>query len=405
MRRCTLLVGFILGFANIASASLPGIPVSVATAWLDDSGNATTTVRSWGDTNSNSSPDCSITNPLANNECGAINQVRPLPERQFHIGVDPGPGGGTTLIYPPGSAPGAPVTPVVAGDVIVDEGPGVPPLIIRFNGDDNTIVVYSGTQPASFYANVVTFPAFGEFTPYIPGQGQPGYGYTIVTSAPTCINGCVANFLTYVFRLPTRVVTDARYLQLSGGTLTGDLTAPNFSGNGSGLTSLNPANLSAGTAGINITGNAATATSAASASFASSAADASLLGGVSPANYARRDIGNTFAGAQSVNGSLAIGGGTAITQHLSATYGISLPSLKPNTCTNFTETLTGAVSGANDTVALGIPNSLMTVGGFLMFQAWESATDTLAIRVCNVNPSGPASKGVSDTVRVDLWKH
>ena len=46
-----------------------------------------------------------------------------------------------------------------------------------------------------------------------------------------------------------------------------------FAGNGAGLSGLNPANLSAGTAGINISGNASTATSAALATTAGSATD------------------------------------------------------------------------------------------------------------------------------------
>jgi len=193
-------------------------------------------------------------------------------------------------------------------------------------------------------------------------------------------------------------VTDARYLQLSGGTLTGGVAALSFTGNGAGLTSLNPASLTAGTAGINISGNAAMATNAAA------------LGAVLPANYARRDVGNAFVGNQSVTGntstgSISIGGGTAITQHLSATYSITVPPLKPNTCTNLTRTLNGAVAGGNDTIALGVPGSLMSAGGFLMFQAWESGADAITIRICNVNPNGPASAAVTDTIRLDLWKH
>ena len=45
----------------------------------------------------------------------------------------------------------------------------------------------------------------------------------------------------------------------------GNVTATNFIGNGSGLTALNPTNLSAGTAAISISGNAATATTATTA--------------------------------------------------------------------------------------------------------------------------------------------
>ncbi len=59
----------------------------------------------------------------------------------------------------------------------------------------------------------------------------------------------------------------------TGSTLSvaGNLTAGNFTGNGGSLTGLNPANLTGGTAAINISGNAATATSATSATMATSA--------------------------------------------------------------------------------------------------------------------------------------
>ena len=66
-------------------------------------------------------------------------------------------------------------------------------------------------------------------------------------------------------QLPSAVVTNTE----TAVTLSGS-----FSGNGSGLTALNPANLSAGTAAINISGNAATATSAATAVSATTAGTA-----------------------------------------------------------------------------------------------------------------------------------
>ena len=54
-------------------------------------------------------------------------------------------------------------------------------------------------------------------------------------------------------------------------TVTGTLTATTLFGSGSGLTNLNPASLTPGTAGINITGNAATATTALTATSATTA--------------------------------------------------------------------------------------------------------------------------------------
>jgi hypothetical protein len=197
-------------------------------------------------------------------------------------------------------------------------------------------------------------------------------------------------------------VTDARYLQLTGGTLTGSINAPSFTGNGSTLTSLNPANLSAGTAGINITGNAATATAAAIAS------NATALGGVMAGNYARLDTGNAFNGNQSVTGnvaatgSLAIGSGTAITKHLSILVNPSFGALKAGACMSANFALTGAVDG--DTIALGVPNERMMGGGILIFSAWVSAADTVTLQECNVS-SMPQKTAGSGAVRIDLWKH
>lgn len=77
--------------------------------------------------------------------------------------------------------------------------------------------------------------------------------------------------------------------------------------------SINPASLSGGTAGISITGNAATATSA---------TNSTSLGGVVATNYARLDVGNTFAANQSITGNVSatgkmlVGGTTAQQQNL-----------------------------------------------------------------------------------------
>jgi hypothetical protein len=70
-----------------------------------------------------------------------------------------------------------------------------------------------------------------------------------------------------------------------------------FTGNGSGLTNLNPANLTSGTAGINIAGNAVTATNA---------ANSTSLGGFAAGYYARLDTANSFTGNQTITGSVGI---------------------------------------------------------------------------------------------------
>lgn len=88
-------------------------------------------------------------------------------------------------------------------------------------------------------------------------------------------------------------LTNLNGTQLAGGVLTnnqGGVTLNGtFSGNGAGLTNLNPASLGTGTAGISISGNAATATTAANVTGA--IADAQL-----PAGLARMSGANSFTG-------------------------------------------------------------------------------------------------------------
>jgi len=129
--------------------------------------------------------------------------------------------------------------------------------------------------------------------------------------------------------------------QLSG-TYTNALTFSNasnsFIGNGAGLSSLNPASLSTGTAAINITGNAVTATTASAASAVpfggvttgtnttsltigtggslttsgTGTINATSLGGVTAVNYARIDQANTFTGANIMGNTAAASGGLVI---------------------------------------------------------------------------------------------
>ena len=108
------------------------------------------------------------------------------------------------------------------------------------------------------------------------------------------------------------------------------------------------------------------------------------------------------SGSLATSGRVTIGGGTAITEHLSMTFSLRVPSLKPSTCTSSTFTLTGASDG--DTAALGVPNALMSAG-MIIYSAWVSAVNTVTIRACDINPNGPATTAVSGTVRVDIWKH
>ena len=221
-------------------------------------------------------------------------------------------------------------------------------------------------------------------------------------------------------------VTDARYLQLTGGSLTGGLFAPSFTGSGAGLTNLNPAGLSGGTAGISVTGNAATATVAATAT---NATNALALGGVLPSGYAPASgssnyIQNNSGPAQSaslnisgnasvggntnVTGNLATGGkvtiggsGTAITEHLSILVTPAFPLLKGGTCASANFALAGSADG--DTIALGVPYERMIVGATLIYSAWVSAPNTVTVQACDI--IGSQKTAGTGSIRIDLWKH
>ena len=169
-------------------------------------------------------------------------------------------------------------------------------------------------------------------------------------------------------------------------SVTGGVTATAFSGNGSGLINVN----------------------------------ALSLGGNLPASFAKI-AANTFTGAQTMpslsvsgaaqEGSVTIGGGTAITEYVSVTRAITLPAIATNTCATFTTApVTGFTPGASDTIALGVPSGLASgLGGgvFMIHQAWETSTaanPTITIQFCN--PSTVRyTGGASGTVRIDIFKH
>jgi len=111
------------------------------------------------------------------------------------------------------------------------------------------------------------------------------------------------------------------------------------------------------------------------------------------------------SGNVTASGSVTIGtGGTPILEHLSGGFVISLPAMKPSTCTTFNNSF-NPLAREQDTIVLGVGNSLMSAGPAIIFSAWVSAPGFLAIRVCNVNPNGPATSAVTGGLRVDWWKH
>lgn len=100
--------------------------------------------------------------------------------------------------------------------------------------------------------------------------------------------------------------------------------------------------------------------------------------------------------------SIAIGGGTVITKHLSATASLDFGATAAKTCDDLTIAVNGAADG--DTVSLGVPNALAsaaktTITGFV------SATNTVTVRRCNINPDAAADDSAAATVRADVWQH
>jgi len=165
-----------------------------------------------------------------------------------------------------------------------------------------------------------------------------------------------------------------------------------INGNGSGLTSLNPANLSAGTAGINISGNASTATSATSATTAGSAATAttannfsgSLAGDVSGTQSATvvstvggQTAANVASGANAANAATSANTPNTIVKR-DASGNISAGTI---TATSLNGAFTGNGAGLTGVTAatLAIPPgmALIPAGAFTMGDSLDGETDAI----------------------------
>jgi hypothetical protein len=129
---------------------------------------------------------------------------------------------------------------------------------------------------------------------FASGQTFPGTGTITGVTAGTDLTGGGTTGTVTLNLDTTKVPT----LAAASNTFRGSIAATSFSGNGSALTNLNPANLSAGTAGISITGNAATAT------------NATQLGGLGPGAFAQlAAASNTFTGSITASGFAGNGSG------------------------------------------------------------------------------------------------
>jgi len=232
----------------------------------------------------------------------------------------------------------------------------------------------------------------------------PNSGSRVVTLPPLSQLPCAH---TYRFYLENTERTNWTYgptfvITCGDQTVGGVIKATAFVGDGSGLTGISVA-------------TADTANFATSAGSAGVAGNSLALGGVPPTSYARLDISNAFTGSQSIvgnisqvgnlttSGTVAIGAGTPIVRHLSASFNPTFPTLKPGACSVAAFPFTGVADG--DTVALGVPNSRLTGGGVLQYFAWVTATDTVSLRVCNIDPNSPQKSAATGSIRIDVWKH
>ncbi len=115
----------------------------------------------------------------------------------------------------------------------------------------------------------------------------------------------------------------------------------------------------------------------------------------------------TVTGTASVSGTVAtgpltVGGGTAVTKLMSATFNPNFPALHHQTCDTATFTFTGVADG--DTMSLGVPNSRMLAPGNFVYTAWASAANTITIQGCNYGTMDQHTAGTGH-IRVDVIKH
>jgi hypothetical protein len=247
-----------------------------------------------------------------------------------------------------------------------------------------TVTIDFGTafDGNNYWLDISVSPAgsntFTELTPRQPILPTP---YAMMANTASNLLGSLpASQLTGtvpITQLSSTILTNNE----SGVTLNGS-----FSGAGSGLTALNPANLSAGTAAINITGNAATASTAALASGVSSGA--SITGAfITNSTFAGNAGGLTNLNAAQLTGSVPAASLTSVpAANLTGTVPLAqLPSAAvTNTETGvtlggaFSGTFSGNGSGLTNLNASGIATP--TSGNYAYFYT----TNTQVVATANI---------------------
>jgi hypothetical protein len=112
-------------------------------------------------------------------------------------------------------------------------------------------------------------------------------------------------------------------------------------------------------------------------------------------------IGTTAQFQVTAAGAVTIGGGTAITQHVSTTASLAFAGFAAQSCNTLSVAVNGAADG--DSVALGIPNVVGSLDGVTWF-GWVSGAGVVSIRGCNATVSTVAAPPAAN-IRVDVWKH
>ncbi len=145
-----------------------------------------------------------------------------------------------------------------------------------------------GGRPASDFALASSDPTFtGPGSQSAPPGGGGGSSLKGSGTANFISRWSASDILanSLIFQTPDNKIGIDTVVPAEKLHVAGNVMANIFFGSGSGLTQLNPANLTAGTAGINISGNAA---------------NADLLDNLDSTQFARLDVSNLFAADQTI---------------------------------------------------------------------------------------------------------
>ncbi len=220
------------------------------------------------------------------------------------------------------------------------------------------------------------------------------------TDGTTASSGSVTNAMFSSFGSPTYASSNTGITVDHASTVY--LAGPPSAGTNTALTTSSALRIASGSAtGTSAYGLYVSAPTGASANYAATFASGNVgIGDTSPA--ALLTVGASDAFQVDTAGAVTIGGGTAITKHLSGTGTIDFSSIATQTCATGTVTVTGAASG-DSAVATPTPvgSGIDTMN--LTWSAWVSSTNTVTVRACN-GTSGSLDPA-SQTWRADVWQH